>query len=73
MNKTIQRITRVIILSLLLRNVYSESGIWTVAALALIFATMELQSYMMVRWSNEIQSIILSAREPKPRDGGGKA
>lgn len=66
MTKTIQRTIRLVIISLLLRNVYFETGIWTVVALAWLFITIELRNYVLSQWSNEIQSIILSARDRKP-------
>jgi len=68
MTKTIQRITRLIILSLLLYNVYLETGIWTVIALTLIFIGAEIQGYIIARWTNEINSIILSNHEPKAKE-----
>ena len=65
MTKTIQRITRAVILLLLLRFVYFETGAWTVLALSLIFIGAEIQGYIIARWTNEINSIILSSHEPK--------
>ena len=63
--KLIQRITRWLILILILRNVYFEAGTWTAIAIGLIFIGAEIQGFMMARWSNVIETIILSGREPK--------
>ena len=67
MTKTIQRITRWLILVLLLRNVYFECGIWTVLAFVWVFAWQEVAGYITARWT-AINSMLLSAYEPKTKD-----
>jgi len=67
MAKSIQRITRWMITALLLRNVYIETGPWTTIAIGLIFVGSEVWGYTIARWSNVIETIILSSHEPKDR------
>jgi len=67
MTKLIQRITRWLILLLILRNVYDEAGIWTVIAFGVVYVGAEVWGYTLARWGGVIETIILSSHEPKEK------